>query len=59
MFGFENEAEKCLISLSNSFLFCFVLFFLTIFYTDFFPVSALHGPSCGLDRIRIVNIPRN
>ena len=28
------------------------------FYTDFFPVSALHGPSCGLDRIRIVNILR-
>ena len=26
------------------------------FHTDFFPVSALQDPSCGLDQIRIVNI---
>ena len=37
-------------------LFCVLTIF---FYTDFFPVSALHGPSCGLDRIRIVYISRN
>ena len=37
----------------------FGVFFLELFfYTDFLPVSALQGPSCGLDRIRIVNILR-
>ena len=45
MFGFDNKAT------------CFGVFFLEqFFYTDVFPVSALHGPSCGLDLIRIVNI---
>ena len=44
---------------SQQLVFVLFCFFFTIFYTDFFPVSALHGPSCGLDRIRIVNIPRN
>ena len=57
MFGFDNKAEKCLFSLSNWF---WCNFLGTIyFYTDFFPVSALHGPSCSLDRIRIVNILRS
>ena len=47
--------EKCLFSATR-----FGVFFLELFlYTDFFPVSALHYPSCGLDRIRIVNILRN
>ena len=36
MFGFDNKAENG---------YCLSLTRLeTIFYTDFFPVSALHGP---------------
>ena len=52
MFGLDSKAEKCIFFSQQLVL---VYFSQNYFYTDFFPIS----PSCGLDRIRIVNNLRN